>query len=579
MKHLFTLTLLAALCFSQSDLTGLKALGAPLNPKVDIRWNRYYDFDAITKIADRITAAYPHLVKKEVLGKSHEGNDVILLKITDYSKGSDETKPAMYIDGNIHSNEIQGSEVVLYTAWFVTENFSSNEWIRNLLKEKALYLVPSINPDARNWYMHKANSSGSPRAGMIPTDNDLDGEVNEDGPDDLNGDGHITQMRKKNPNGRWKVHEKYPNLMVRAADDEVGTHDLYFTEGFDNDGDGRINEDGKGYYDYDPNRDWAMQWEPKYIQRGARRYPFSLPISKLIENFVKAHPNIAGAQSFHNSGGMILRGPGKAKDKYDRSDLRTFDYIGRIGEQILPDYNYYVVWKDLYEVYGGELDWFYGNMGITTYSNELWTWKNMFRYNDKNKGKLGSSRVQSHKFDQWLLFGEAFSPWKKVKHPQLGDVEIGGFKKNFGRVPPSFLLEEECHRNMAFTLFHAHHMPSLRIADVKTRKMASGIYEVTVTVANDRIIPTRLNHDVKNSLTAPDVLELKGDGAVLSSMHIVNETAGTHREQVRNPSKLEIATIGGVSTVKVRFLVDDNGDYTLTLKSKKGGTVTKKFDF
>lgn len=565
--------------FSQSEFSGLKALGAPLNPKVDVRWNRYYDFLAVTKIADQIAAAYPKLVKKEVIGTSFEGQEVFVLKITDWSTGSDMDKPAMYIDGNIHSNEIQGTEVVMYTAWYVTEMFASNEWLKDLLKHKVLYLVPSINPDGRNWYMHESNMAHSPRSGMIPTDNDLDGDVDEDGPDDLNNDGHITQMRIKNPNGSWRAHEKYPNLMVRVSAGEVGTHDVVFAEGYDNDGDGQINEDGKGYFDYDPNRDWAYQWEPKYIQRGARRYPFSLPISKAIERFFKTHPNIAGAQSFHNNGGMILRGPGKAKDKYDSNDIRVFDYIGKTGTQILPDYDYLVVWKDLYEVYGGELDWFYAQRGATTFSNELWTWKNMFRSNDKNQKALGSRNEQSHKFDQWLLIGEAFVPWTKVNHPQLGEVEVGGFKKNFGRVPPSFLLEEECHRNMAFALFHTYQMPQLRVADVTSKKLSSDLYEITVTIANDRIIPTRLSIDVKNNISKPDIASLKGDGKVLSSMLVVNEVAGTNAEQKLNAAHLEIPTIDGMSSRKIRFLVDDNGDYTLTLKSEKGGKLTHTFKF
>jgi hypothetical protein len=48
--------------------------------------------------------------------------------------------------------------------------------------------------------------------------------------------------------------------------------------------------------------------------------------------FVIAHPNIAGAQSYHNSGGMLLRGPGVPQDEYRPQDVNVFDQIGRIGE-------------------------------------------------------------------------------------------------------------------------------------------------------------------------------------------------------------------------------------------------------
>ena len=39
-------------------------------------------------------------------------------------------------------------------------------------------------------------------------------------------------------------------------------------------------------------------------------YPFQLPEAKAINDFLMTHPNIAGVQSYHNNGGMILRGPG-----------------------------------------------------------------------------------------------------------------------------------------------------------------------------------------------------------------------------------------------------------------------------
>src|SRR5690606_14682359 len=102
----------------------------------------------------------------------------------------------------------------------------------------------------------------------------------------------------------------------------------------------RINEDTHGYYD--PNRDWGWKWQPDYIQGGAYKYPFSLPETRAVADFVLNHPNIAGAQSFHNSGGMILRGPGAQEDlsTYNRQDIRIYDAIGKKGEKMLPGYRY-----------------------------------------------------------------------------------------------------------------------------------------------------------------------------------------------------------------------------------------------
>ena len=183
--------------------SALKAMGAPNNPKVEIAWNRYYDTKQLLEIMQRIEKAYPNLAKVKSIGKTVEGKDLWMITVSNFSNGDPDKKPAMYIDGNIHSNEVQGAEVALYTAWYVTEMYATIPWIKSLLDEKTLYIVPSINPDARDHFIYKPNTASSPRAGLDPRDDDGDGLVDEDGYDDLDGDGNIVQMRIKDPNGRW----------------------------------------------------------------------------------------------------------------------------------------------------------------------------------------------------------------------------------------------------------------------------------------------------------------------------------------------------------------------------------------
>jgi len=105
--------------------------------------------------------------------------------------------------------------------------------------------------------------------------------------------------------------------------------------------------------------------EPNYIQSGANRYPFSQPENQAVRDFIVKHRNITGAQSFHNSGGMILRGPsvkGGGAEAYSRSDDAVINEIGKKGEQMIPGYKLLTIWKDLYTVYGGEVDWWHGAM-------------------------------------------------------------------------------------------------------------------------------------------------------------------------------------------------------------------------
>jgi hypothetical protein len=557
--------------FGQSapPISGLKALGAPNNPKVEVAWNRYYDWKGVTEIVQRLAAAYPNLCTLESIGKSYEGRDLWAVTITNRETGNDAEKPAMYIDAAIHANEIQAVEVALYTAWYLLETYSTNSFVKELVDTRTFYIIPGESPDSRDKFMHSANTPHSPRSGQVPRDDDGDGLINEDGPDDLNGDGHITQMRIKTPGGRWKISPDDNRLMIPCKPDEVGDYEVFQTEGFDNDGDGLINEDGDG--SYDPNRNWAWNWQPNYKQYGADYYPFSLPETRIISQFIAAHPNIIGGQSFHNAGGMILRGPGAKEDVIEPNDGELFDLLGKKGEELLPGYRFMITWKDLYSVYGGENDWMYATQGILPFTNELWTPFNMFRQKPDKDNWFGETE-QQYLFDKTLLFGDAIVPWQEVDHPQLGKIEVGGVKKTFTRMPPSFLLEEECHRNMAFLFWHAYNLPKLKVLDIKTKPLGADITEVTATILNERSIPTRLSVDVKNNISRPDWITLKGGTAITGGIRN-SRYDKTFTEQKSRPQRLEVPSIQGSSTVTVTWIAKGTGPFSVDVDSQKGGKI------
>jgi len=548
-----------------------KAAGSPVNPKVVISWNRYNDYAGIANILQKIVKAYPGLAKLESIGKSYEGRDLWCIAITDYSQGDAAKKPGMYIDGNIHSNEVQGSEFAMYTAWYLTENFNDNNFIKELLADKIFYIVPTINPDARDSFFKKPNNASSPRSGVIPIDNDMDGMVDEDGYDDLDGDGNIVQMRRKNSNGRYKVDPNNPNRMIAVGPDETGDYEMLGLEGIDNDGDGVVNEDGAAF-EYDPNRDWGWNWQPNNIQNGAYKYPFSLPENRAVMEFVMKHPNIAAGQSYHNAGGMILRGPGAAEDvnTYNAADIQVYDVIGKKGEEIIPGYKYLVVYKDLYSVFGGELDWFYGGRGIYTFTNELWTPYQLFN-SDATRQQNDES---TFKFDRYLLFKDAFIEWHSYEHPQYGKIEIGGFKKNFTRMHPGFLLESDAHRNMAFTIYHAYHTPKLQIDTIMEKSLGDGLIEVTTVVSNKRLMPTHSSQDLKYKIERPDLITLTG-AKVIAGLTVDNRNPTSAIEQKNDPQTIEVDNVPGLAEITVRWIIQGNSKYTITVDSRKGGVVAR----
>lgn len=568
--------LLAGACASAAAQTLPKSdsystMGLPRDVKVKAEWNRYHDYDEAAELLRQLAAEHPAHARLQSLGKSHGGREMWLIAISNFERGAEADKPAFWIDGGIHANEIQAVEVPLYTAWYLLEMYGQNDFVTRLLDERVFYIVPMMSPDSRDAHFHEPNTTHSPRSGQRPVDDDQDGQVDEDGPDDLDGDGSITQMRIRDPRGRFVPHADYPDLLVPAAPDKPGQYTLLGAEGQDNDGDGQANEDGDGFYD--PNRNWAWNWQAPSVQFGAHQYPFSIIENRWVADFVMAHPNIAGAQSYHNAGGMILRGPGGKNDQYNPADLAVYDEIGRRGETILPGYRYINVANDLYEAFGGELDWFYAMRGVFTFTNELFPAFNLFRR--QSAGFFGGEE-ELHVFNKYLLFGAGWQPWREVDHPQYGKVEIGGFKKEWVRQPPSFLLEEECHRNMAFTLYHADQMPRVAVFDVAVRQVAGGLQEVTATIVNERATPTHAAVDVEHKFTPPDLATVAGTNATV----LAGFTAGSRLfadavEQSRDPARLKLANIPGRGTVYARWLIRGAGPFVVSVKSAKGGSASK----
>ncbi len=553
--------------------------------RVDLSFNRFYSYDELTEAMHKLQEAYPELLTLQSIGKSVEDRDLWLMTINNPKTGDDRDKPAIYIDGNVHGNEVQAAEVCLYTIWYLTKSYGKVEKLTKLLDARVLYILPSVNPDGRAHWLDNPNTSHSSRSGKAPTDNDYDGLYDEDGYDDLDGDGHITGMWKKDPNGRFRRSNKDPRIMERVAADEKGQYMWLGSEGIDNDGDGRINEDGPGGYDM--NRNWPADWQPGYVQYGAGDYPFCYPETAAIGAFILDHPNIAAAQSYHNAGGMILRGPGtqQREDYYPREDVAVYDEIGKTGERILPHYKYMILWKDLYTVHGGFVTWTSEDLAIFSFTNELWT---NDRYFSGAEGDWSRNEARL-KFGDLLQFEDLFSPFKPYNHPTYGEILIGGWDKYASRVPPTFMLEELCHRNFAFTIYHADQMPKLSFSRVRIKSLDPGIWEVTVEVANSAAIPTISGLAAQKKIGARDQITLRaaagGNVRVLTSgtldgwfdKTMTLEPVGGPR--TGHPERIWLDTgVGSHAQRQFRWIVDGSGTVDIRYWSQKGGRVVRTIE-
>ncbi|MFC1627755.1 M14 family metallopeptidase [Gemmatimonadota bacterium] len=546
------------------------------DPQVDLRFDRYHDYNAVGEAIDRMIEAFPKFLRLEIIGTSWEGRDMRCVVINNPDTGPDTAKTAFYVDGSIHGNEIQGIEVNLYLIWFLMENYDTLPKVRELVDTRAFYVVITQNPDgSQNWFEF-ANTGSSSRSGTRPLDSDNDGRYDEDGYDDLDGDGNIVEMRKYWPGkGTMKVSDIDPRLMISVEQGEVGDWIMLGSEGIDNDGDGRINEDGPGGYDL--NRNWPADWQPDWIEGGAHWYPLSNPESRAVADFLLAHPNIAGAQSWHNFGGMILRGPGSSdRGEYSYRDRQALDYIGERAELILPYYDYIVLWEDLYSVHGGFIDYTFDNLGIFTFSNELWSSRQYYNEAWTDESPIPNEQRELF-YNDAVGMGAWWVDWHEVDHPTFGRIEVGGWSKFYGRMTPPFMLQELCHRNAMFAIFHADQMPMVELGDIDIEQREGNTWRITATAINPRAIPTRADAARQNRIGLPDFFGIEGDDL---TVHMGGLPSGMFGEQLtpveRRPERISIESgISGRDRVTVSWIVSGSGSVTITYESTKGGTVSR----
>lgn len=556
---------------------GFPGLGAGRAPVVEIPWNRLSPPGKLYADLDRLCEQWPDMMSYELIGESVGGIEMRVYTLNDPATGPASSKPAMWIDGNIHGNEVQGGEAVVYTAWYLLENRKHNARVDALLARSSFYLLPMVNPDGRaSWFANSHNPHSS-RTGIKPTDNDRDGLFDEDSPDDLDGDGQIVQMRKYVPGeGTHNLDPQDPRILIPIPTNDLGLQGdwvMLGSEGIDNDGDGKTNEDDVGGYDM--NRSWPAMWMPEHIQYGAGPYPLFWPETNCVAQFLIAHPNVASFQSFHNNGGMILRGPGaESYGDYPRADIRVYDEIGEAGEGLLPFYNYMILWKDLYSVYGGEVNFAYETLGIISFTNELWT---SDRINPD--GRKGQSQEDRHWSDDHLMMGAGFVDWHAFEHPLYGEIEIGGFRKDVGRVPPTYLIEEMLHRNALFCIRHAEAMPDVRIRKTAISELPGGLYALDVTFENLREIPTRTALAAQKGIGVPDRISIEtknGRTKVVAAGFRLDKWRDHRLDLVENnPASIPLENgIGSRGEVKIRWILSGKGSVEISWQGEKGVDVS-----
>ena len=487
---------------------------------VDVRFDRYYDYDELTERLHALAAAYPRLATLRSIGRSFQGRDVWVMEITNPDTGPGHAKPGYYLDAQIHAEEHTTSAVALYAIHKLLTDYGRDEEVTRLVDQQVFYVLPRINPDGAElalkppYYLWCGNGRfmpGGDRHGGLKTE-------------DVNGDGFIVSMRVRDPLGEWKKSALDDRLMVqREPGEEGGAYYRLYPEGFIEDFDGvhvRIDKP----HDGNMNRNFPAGWDAE--EYGAGELPLSEPEAAAVARFILDHPNIAGMNSYHTHGGIILRPSMTQPDAaMSPKDLALYTALGKVGTELT---GYPTI--SIYEEFtpdkskprrGGLMDWTYEKMGIPSFATEVWDVETAAGVEKTAYYNLHprTEEAQQQVF-QWVLehLGErGFRPWRPFDHPQLGPVEIGGMVYIWTyRNPPPAMLEKVCRDNVAFNLRHAAAAPRVRVERADAEHLGADLWRVRAVVANHGYLPTNLSDvAIQRRVAKPATVTLELEGAEL----------------------------------------------------------------
>ena len=502
----------------------------------------YHDDDALSSAVREIDSRHGDLVQVLEVARTPGGAEVRAVRL---GAGEDvENRPALLVVAGAYGPHLVGTEVALHVAQSLASGYGNDSTVTQLLDRTTLYLILGANPDAAAAFFEQPRRERTRNA--EPYDDDRDAEVDEDGPEDLDGNGLITMMRVLDPAGEWFPDPEDPALMRKAdpVKGEIGSYRVY-VEGIDNDGDEAWNEDPPGGVDVNRNLPYGYE----FFAEGSGLYPVAAPEARGIAQFYMDHPNIAAVYVLGPQDNLLEawkheRERGAVAPADDgtrrRRSRRPLTSVLEVDEPYFAE-----VARRFGEITGLEsgpesapssgdvLASAYYDMGRWSFGSRAW-WipadedgseetpeaaatpaaegdaaepeeavneaeeaaemdgpqRSRPGKADKEKDPLETERREL----RWLRENVpgGFVEWTEVSHPDFPDrtVEVGGFAP-FARLnPPASELDSVKVRQERFIVALAGLLPSVTLQNVAVESLSNGVYRIKARVVNDGFLPT-----------------------------------------------------------------------------------------
>ena len=482
----------------------------------------YKTAEQIERSLQTLAQKHPTRIKLENIGKSAGGQPLYMVQIAGSGKVAPNKRPAVLVGANIAGFHHAGSEAALHLIERLAS--SSDKKIEELLAQRTFYIAPLLNPDAHASLFATPRQIRAGNASKI--DRDVDGLMEEDGPDDLDGNGVITQMRIKDPTGDMIIDPSDPRRMMKA-DPSKGQRGQYrvYVEGNDKDKDGLYNEDGIG--GVHPDRNFAAGFQVANAEVGA--WPGIAPETKAIMDAVIARPNIALAIVYGPANQLLAppKGfdrptpegakPSLEANRYEADDLKTLANLAdpykkaldlanldskRTGKQTLP---------------GSFANWLYFHHGITTIEVDVWGIPKMAnaKSSDANKSEK-SDKSDSANSAQADLFAyidaqapQSHTPWKNITLSNGVKAEVGGIDAFVEYAPDAKLLQPAISAHTDQVVAWTNKLAELEFIETKVEHQGNDVWRITAVGGMKGELPThsKLATRMKNKI--PVRMEMK----------------------------------------------------------------------
>jgi hypothetical protein len=277
---------------------------------------KYHDNGEVQQILKSIQQSHASHTKLYTVATSPGGEPITVIEIGNDQK----VTPAIFAGANFEGDNPLATEGALRLARLVADSVNYRSGLK-------WYILALPNPDAAKGYFTRVKYGRT--VNDFAVNNDMDESLNEDGFEDLNGDGWITRMRVKDMTGAYIQSPKEPRIMVKAdaRKNERGEYKVY-TEGIDNDEDGEYNEDGEGGINVGIG---FPQLFPKN-NKEAGLWPGQTPEVYGIMKFIFDRPNIAMVFTLGSSNSCMVPPKGGRKGEVNPESIKIpTRYINQLG--------------------------------------------------------------------------------------------------------------------------------------------------------------------------------------------------------------------------------------------------------